>query len=96
MKRSWVAALAVVCLVGLNGAVSAQQQQKKRSPEKAFAKLDTDGNGKLSRNEYVGQKEGEAVSKAEANFKMLDKNSDGSLTLEEFKERAKTKKDKEG
>jgi Ca2+-binding EF-hand superfamily protein len=98
MKRSWVAALAIVCLVGLSGAVSAQEepQQKKKSPEKTFAKLDTDGNGSLSLEEYVGKKEGDAVAKAEANFKKLDKDSDGSLTLEEFKERAKMKSGKEG
>ncbi len=48
------------------------------------------GDGSLSLQEFQGKKGGE---KAEKRFQKLDKNSDKSLTLDEFKSRKKKKKD---
>ncbi len=63
-------------------------------PAEAFKKMDSNGDGKLSLDEYkavVGKKD---PSRAEERFKKLDKNSDGALTQEEFAVPAPKKKDK--
>lgn len=96
MRRLWAIAVAVVCLAGLSGAVSAQapkaqQAPKKKSPEKLFAKRDTNGDGKLTLEEYIGKKSGNSSARVEY-FRILDQDSDGSLTLAEFKDRSKMKK----
>ncbi len=66
-------------------------QKKKGTPEETFKKLDTNGDSKLSVEEFVGKKKGAAAEKAKAAFAKKDKDSDGSLTLEEFKGKAKKK-----
>jgi Ca2+-binding EF-hand superfamily protein len=57
----------------------------KASPEETFAKLDKDGDKKLSKEEFVGKRKGDKATSAEAMFKKKDKDNDGFLTLEEFK-----------
>ena len=48
----------------------------------AFKKADTNGDGKISKEEFlVGKKD---PAKAEERFKKLDKDGDGFLSLEEF------------
>jgi Ca2+-binding EF-hand superfamily protein len=46
-----------------------------------FKRLDKDGDGKLTIDEYRGKKE---ASEVEAKFKGLDKDNDGKLSAEEF------------
>ena len=50
-----------------------------------FKRLDKDGDGKLSIDEYRGRKE---ASEVEAKFKELDKDGDGKLSMEEYSARA--------
>lgn len=57
----------------------------KPTPEDQFKKMDKDGNGKISFDEFKGKREGDKLAAAEKQFKAKDKNSDGSLDLEEFK-----------
>lgn len=88
---SW-AALALFVL-GVTVAPVSAQDKPKPEPEAVFKKLDTNGDGKLDKTEFVGKKTGDAATKAETAFGKLDKNGDGSLSLEEFKAAGK-KKDK--
>ena len=54
-------------------------------PEAMFRKLDTDGNGGLSLDEFKASPIGlRDPAKAEEYFKFRDKNGDGKLTLDEF------------
>ena len=73
----------------LAGGITLQAADKadkpKATPEEAFKKMDKNGDGKVSKEEFIGKKDGEAKTKAEAAFTAKDKDKDGSLTLEEFK-----------
>jgi len=77
MKRLLMLAL---CF-GFTAPVMAADKPKK-DPEVAFKKLDTNSDGKVSKDEYKAKaKDAEKADKA---FAKLDKNSDGFLSLEEF------------
>ncbi len=52
-------------------------------PEAFFKKKDANGDGKVSKEEFL--KGAKDAAKAEAAFTAKDKDKDGSLTLEEFK-----------
>ncbi len=62
--------------------------------EEAFKKIDKNGDGKLTLDEFKDGKEGKKLEGAEKRFKAMDKDSDGSVSLEEFKA-GFTKKKKE-
>lgn len=71
---------------------AAADDKPKATPEERFKRLDKNGDGKLSLEEFRGkQTENEKVKKA---FELRDKDKDGFLTLEEFKAGIKTKTDK--
>jgi hypothetical protein len=65
----------------------------KMDPEAAFKKLDKDGDGSVSLEEFKGSARAKKdPAKAEEFFKKKDKDSDGKLTLEEFKAQGGGKK----
>jgi len=65
----------------------------KMNPEEAFKKLDKDGNGSVSKEEFLASPQGKKdVVKAGEMFSKKDKNSDGSLSKEEFIVAPKKKK----
>jgi Ca2+-binding EF-hand superfamily protein len=76
--------LALVLAAGMFMPVVVGAQEKK-SPEEQFKAMDKNGDNKLSKEEYVGNAEGEKKTKKEDRFKTLDKNNDGFVDLEEFK-----------
>ncbi len=88
----------IACLLAafalLLGTVTAKAVKAADKPtaEERFKKLDKDGDGKLTMEEYKGKKTGEKAEAAEKDFKARDKDNDGFLTLDEFS--AKIKKDK--
>jgi hypothetical protein len=64
-----------------------QQTQGKNGPEQAFfSKLDTDGDGKVSKTEFesAASKAGVSNSVADAVFDKIDGNSDGSVSAGEL------------
>ncbi len=70
----------------------APAEKTKPTPEDRFKKLDKDGDGSLSIDEFRGKKEASDVEEA---FKKLDANGDGKLSLEEFAAGAKKGKKKD-
>jgi len=73
-------------------AADAKPEKPKPTPEDRFKKLDKDGNGSLSLDEFRGKKEASEVEEA---FKKLDTNGDGAISLEEFLAGSQKKKKKE-
>jgi len=101
MKKLLSIMLVTVFAVGCVGIASAQEKgkkgdKKKPTIEERFKKMDKDGNGKLTREEFVGKKKDEAKEKAEKRFDRADKDKDGSLTLEELKAARQKKGGKKG
>ena len=78
-KFSLVVVVLAVCvgLLGVSG--FAQDQKQKRTPEEQFARMDKDGNKKLSVEEFVGTRTAEKADKAKDQFKKLS-------SLESFRE----------
>jgi Ca2+-binding EF-hand superfamily protein len=70
------------------------QEKKGKSPDERFKALDTNNDGKLSKEEFVAQykDDAEKKGKAEMRFPRMDTNNDGFLSLEEYKEGTMKKK----
>jgi len=56
----------------------------KLTPEERFKKMDANGDGALSLEEFLGKAKPEAKAAKEEDFKKIDKDGNGSLSLEEF------------
>lgn len=89
--------LAILALsVSLNAAEGdakkPEGEKKKANPEEVFKKLDKDGNGSISKDEFLASPQGKKdAAKAGEMFGKKDKNSDGSLSKEEFMAQGKKK-----
>ena len=84
MKSQKITVIAsVICLAATFGSV-AQEKKQKMSPDKMFAKFDSNEDGELTKEELEGKK-------ILARFDKLDQDADGSITLEEFKSGMKKK-----
>lgn len=63
----------------------AGKDKPKMNPEEMFKKLDKDGNGSISKEEYLASPGAKKdAAKATERFGKMDKNSDGSLSKEEM------------
>ena len=93
MSRLVCGLLTVVFVFGAALGVSAEDKKdkKKRDPKVVFAKLDKNGDEKLSEEEFIGKKTGEKADRAKKAFGKKDKDGDGSLSLEEFSAKGKKK-----
>lgn len=82
---SILAILALAVTVNAADEKKPEAGKKKMNPEEMFKKLDKDGNGSVSKEEYMASpnaKKDEA--KATERFGKMDKDSNGSLSLEEM------------
>jgi hypothetical protein len=88
-----LAILGLALSIGVGTAYAQGKQYKKQKPpqqkpniEQIFKTKDTDHDGKLSKEEFIGKvKDPERVKALEARFKAADTDGDGSITLDEFK-----------
>lgn len=80
MKRMLLLALALSLTMTLGGVALAQDDTVAPRGEKAFKAMDTNADGKISKEEYVEA----AKKRAEARFDKLDATGKGFLTKEEF------------
>lgn len=66
-------------------AAEGDKGKPKMSPEEMFKKLDKDGNGSVSKEEFLDTPAAKKdAAKATERFGKMDKNSDGSLSKEEM------------
>lgn len=93
-KRMGCVVLAIAVMACGVSAEAAKGKGKKsaKSPEKRFARLDTNNDGKLSEQEFVANQPADKQAKAKKRFTKIDKDGDGFVTVEEIKAAAKTTK----
>lgn len=91
MKKVLAVALAMGMLLPLMGGA---QEKKGKSAEEQFKALDANNDMKLSKEEFLARIPAEKKDKRGQVFGRWDKNSDGSLSLEEYKEGAAMQKKK--
>ena len=97
MKLTTIA-LAVLATSALMVPCRAQEapDKPKRTPEEAFAKLDKNSDGAVSKEEFMASKKAQKdPEKAAKKFGKMDADANGSLSLDEFKAGA-AKKEKSG
>lgn len=90
----------ILAILALAATVNAAEGDKKPeagkkkdfNPEAVFKKLDADGNGSISKEEFLASPQGKKdATKAGEVFGKKDKNGDGSLSKEEFTAQGKKK-----
>lgn len=97
MKKLILTVVALAASLTLVTAADAEKKANKGAaltPEERFKKLDTDGDGFISLDEFKAGPQGKKdPAKAEEIFKKKDKNGDGKLSPEEFAAGGKKKAD---
>lgn len=92
-------ALAVLATSALMVPCRAQEapDKPKRTPEEAFAKLDKNSDGAVSKEEFMASKKAQKdPEKAAKKFGKMDTDTNGSLSLDEFKAGAAKKSEGAG
>lgn len=88
-----ILALAATVNAAEGDAKKPEAGKKKANPEEMFKKLDKDGNGSISKEEFMAGPGKKDATKGAEIFGKKDKNGDGSLSKEEFTAAPKKKKD---
>ena len=93
MKRTTIIALCMSlvlpALAEETKEADAPKKPHKPDMKQVFKKKDKDGDGSLSKEEFVGK--AKDAAKAEAAFAKKDKNGDGKISEEEFVSRGRKK-----
>lgn len=95
VMKAIFATLTVIALAGfsLNAAEGDAPKKPKMDPAKVFAKLDSNSDGSISKEEWAASPQSKKDSaKAEKAFAGKDKDKDGKLSKEEFTAAPKKKK----
>jgi Ca2+-binding EF-hand superfamily protein len=90
MKTTLIAFALAALVLPLHAAKGDKAPKKKSNPQQVFKKKDSDGNGSLSKEEFVNRAKDPA--KAGKAFARKDKDGNGKLSLDEFKAAPKKKK----
>jgi hypothetical protein len=91
MKKVLAVALAVGMFMPL---LSGAQEKKGKTPEEQFKALDANNDNKVTKDEFLARVADDKKDKRGQIFGRWDKNSDGSLSLEEYKDGAAMQKKK--
>ena len=91
MKKVLAVALAVGMFMPL---LSGAQEKKGKTPEEQFKALDANNDNKVTKDEFLARVADDKKDKRGQVFGRWDKNSDASLSLEEYKEGAAMQKKK--
>ena len=75
----------LLLIPGIQALAETLSEAAKAALEERFAEMDTDGDGKIDRNEYVEYE----VEKANERFDFADRNGDGHITRKEAEKAAK-------
>ena len=87
MKRPLLASSCAFLLVTSPALQAEDSSDAKR--ESMFSRYDTNGDGVISKEEWMSSKGGQKnPQRAETRFKLLDKDGDGNLSKEEYLARA--------
>lgn len=85
--------LSVLALASFTANAAEEGAKKKADPAKAFAKMDANSDGSISKEEFMASPQAKKdAAKAEKGFGMKDKDKDGKLSKEEFTAAPKKKK----
>jgi len=90
MKK--ILALALVAGMFMPLMSGGAQEKKGKTPEERFAALDKNSDKKLSKEEFLATVADDKKDKGGMRFDMADKDKDGFLSLEEYKEIPQGKK----
>jgi Ca2+-binding EF-hand superfamily protein len=86
--------LAIASFVNAADEKKEEGKKPKADPAKAFAKLDANSDGSISKEEFMASPQAKKdATKAEESFGKRDKDKDGKLSKEEFTAMGKKKKD---
>ncbi len=78
--------IGIVAMLGVTGALHAQKGERKGGDGQLFAKLDTNGDGVVSKQEWLnGPAKKMPEDRANARFAKLDKDGNGALDKNEWK-----------
>ena len=85
--------ISVLAIASFVNAAEGDAKKPKADPAKAFAKLDSNSDGSISKEEWMASPQGKKdAAKAEKAFGGKDKDKDGKLSKEEFTAAPKKKK----
>jgi Ca2+-binding EF-hand superfamily protein len=77
--------LVVLFVLGMCLPLFGAQEKKGQDAEAVFKRLDKNNDKKLSKDEFVGDLDGEKKTKKMDRFTAMDKDKDGFVSLEELK-----------